>query len=444
MTSSRKSTRGDPEADDLAAEAVRYVDWVDAVAEGLGEGAALLVERPAGGGDHAVGCLVLEADRGEQGGVEPASMLVATLGVEVGGEAEFGLEFEDGVPACAGLEPDIEDVHLFAEVGAAAVGAGGAGGQQGSGAVLVPGVGAFAMEEIDEAFVDLRVVQGLVAGVAEEDGDGDAPDALAADAPVGACGDHVGDALFAPGWIPGDALDLVERALAEGGFAGLLAAGEDGGLHADEPLLGGAEDERLVTAPAVRVAVHEVVRADEGAASAEEVFDGAVGLVDEEALVLGEAVAELALGVDVAGEGQTVALAGGEVVGAVGGGGVDGAGALVGGDVVGEDAEDFAVEEGVLEGGAVQLVALEGGDGLRESERGHLVGGFQDLRRELDGDDVDAVVGDVLKRDVVDLGVEGDGERGGDGPRRGGPDDGEDVAAGEARVEQRGVGLVSL
>ena len=44
---------GDPEADDLAAEALGDVDGIDAVAEGLGDGAALFVERPAGGGDHA-------------------------------------------------------------------------------------------------------------------------------------------------------------------------------------------------------------------------------------------------------------------------------------------------------------------------------------------------------------------------------------------------------
>ncbi len=50
-TSSRKSTEATPEADDLAAEALGDVYGIDAVAEGLGEGAALFVEGPAGGGD---------------------------------------------------------------------------------------------------------------------------------------------------------------------------------------------------------------------------------------------------------------------------------------------------------------------------------------------------------------------------------------------------------
>jgi hypothetical protein len=53
--------------------------------------------------------------------------------------------------------------------------------------------------------------------------------------------------------------------------------------------------------------------------------------------------------VDAGGGVQAVADAGVEVVYAVGGRGVDCAGALVGGDVVGVDAEDGAVEERMLE-----------------------------------------------------------------------------------------------
>ena len=66
--------------------------------------------------------------------------------------------------------------------------------------------------------------------------------------------------------------------------------------------------------------------------------------------------------VDILDFGQVVALAGGEVVDAVGGRGVDGAGALIGGDVGGVDAEDGAVEERVLEGGAVERGAGEEGE----------------------------------------------------------------------------------
>ena len=100
------------------------------------------------------------------------------------------------------------------------------------------------------------VDDGLVAAFAQEDGDGHAPDALAADAPVGAGGDHVGDAFFAPGRVPDDLVDFFDGELAEGGF------GTVGALHwsfkADEPLLGGAEDDGMVAAPAMRIGVLEV------------------------------------------------------------------------------------------------------------------------------------------------------------------------------------------
>ncbi len=252
-------------------------------------------------------------------------MLVAAFGVEVGRGVEFGFEIEDGVPACAGLEPDVEDVDLFAELLVAAAATGGAFGEQSGGFVDVPGVGALFSEEIDDALVDGFVVEGLAAFVAEEDGDGDAPDALARDAPVGTGGDHVGDALFAPGWVPDDLLDLVEGALAEGG--GDAFFGGHWSLHADEPLLGGADDDGVVAAPAVRVGVLEGGGAEECAFFSEEFDDDGVGLEDGEIFVgLCDSATTICAGValeagvvDVLDLGQVVALAGVEVVDAVGG-----------------------------------------------------------------------------------------------------------------------------
>ncbi len=77
---------------------------------------------------------------------------------------------------------------------------------------------------------------------------------------------------------------------------------------------------------------------------------------------------------------QAITLAGGEVVYAVGGSGVDGSGALVGGDVGSVDAEDGAVEKGMLEGDVIELCAGEEGDdvGLRGGLGG--VGGAHEVR----------------------------------------------------------------
>ena len=279
-------------------------------------------------------------------------MLVAAFGVEIGGPVQLRLDIEHGVPGRAGLEPDVEDVHLLAEGGVAA-GAGGAGGENRDGFVDVPGVGAFALEEGDERGVDGGVAERLVAFFAEEDGDGHAPDALAGDAPVRAGGDHVGDALLAPGGIPLDLLDFVERALAEGG------AGERG-LHFDEPLFGGAHNDGLVAAPAVRIGMLNAGRPEQCAVRPQHIHDYRVRLEDRQPLVrliagvhLAARIIHVKLHVD------AVALAGDEVIHAMRRRGVHSAGALLRRHIIRVHSEDAAVEKGMLEGHAIQHRSLE-------------------------------------------------------------------------------------
>src|SRR5215469_4840908 len=333
------------------------------------------------------------------------------------------------------------------------------------------------MEELDNALVDCAIVEWLVAFLAEEDGDGHPPDTLAGDAPVGASLDHVVDAFASPGGVPDNVVDLSEGALAKGGLIPFWIRGQENagfeveyciwgfigfgliqriveeflcrgnfsfghgsrrsihrGFHTDEPLFGCAEDDRVVAAPAVRVGVVDLRAAHEGFARDEEVDDLWVGLEDLQVFVLGQAVAEASGGVDVAELREAVFCAGVEVIGSVGGRCVDGSGALLGGDVVRIDAEDRTVKEGVLERHAIHARALEAGDlrGLGE------IGGFAGLGREGFGDDVNVAVG-VAQGDVVELGVEGDSERGGKGPGGRGPDDGPDGLVAEGGVDLGGV-----
>jgi hypothetical protein len=126
--------------------------------------------------------------------------------------------FANGKPTDAGVEPDVENVSFLAEAFAAAVRAGGVFGQHGVARGKVPGFSALAVEEVDDGTIQCGIEDGLIASVAEEDGDGHAPDALAADAPVGAGGDHVSDALFAPARIPDDLVNLFNGELAVGGL----------------------------------------------------------------------------------------------------------------------------------------------------------------------------------------------------------------------------------
>ena len=94
-----------------------------------------------------------------------------------------------------------------------------------------------------------------------------APDALTRDTPIGTRRDHVGHALFAPGGVPLNFFDGVESFFAEV-FT----------VHADEPLFGGAEDEGVVTAPAVRITVIDFGLAGEGAVLLKDFDDDGIGV----------------------------------------------------------------------------------------------------------------------------------------------------------------------
>ena len=144
-------------------------------------------------------------------------------------------------------------------------------------------------------------------------------------------------------------------------------------LHGDEPLLCGAEDDRIVAAPAMRVGVIDVVARQQCAASFEQLDDFRIGLEDLEAVVFRQSVLDAAGGVYFGGLVEAVAFAGVEVVHAVSRARVDGAGALIGSDVVGQHAEDGAVEKWMLEGGALELRARRRGDLLRRFEMAGLL-----------------------------------------------------------------------
>ena len=232
------------------------VDGIDAVAEGFREGAALLVERPAGGGDHLEGRAVAHADGAEQGGLEPAAVLVAAFGVEVGGEVQLGFDVEDGVPAGAGLEPDVEDVHLFAELCVAA----GAGGVRRAGASA-----ASWMYQASAPSFMKRSTMALLMALSLSGSSHLSQRKTAMGTPQMRWRE-----MHQSGRV---AIMLEMRSSPQAGsqVTRLISSrarwrkvvcvafgGEHRGFHGDEPLLGGAEDDGVVAAPAVRVGVLEV------------------------------------------------------------------------------------------------------------------------------------------------------------------------------------------
>ena len=153
----------------------------------------------------------------------------------------------------AGIEPAVKSIGLLGEVGAAAVRALEADGQDICRFLLEPCVGAFLFKQARDGFNALLGADGLFAVLAIEHGDGQTPAALTGDAPVLALADHRAHAVLAPRGQPADVL---------AGGDGLVLKGVDRA----EPLRGGAEDDGALAAPAVRIAVDDLFRSKENAA----------------------------------------------------------------------------------------------------------------------------------------------------------------------------------
>ena len=178
-----------------------------------------------------------------------------------------------------------------------------------------------------------------------------------------------------------------------------------------------------------------LARAQQGALGAEEIDHARVGVEDLLARELRHLGQEPARLVDRAVDLEAVFHAREVVVPAVAGRGVHDAGAGVERDVLAEHADGVAVDPRVAEAQALQGLALHLRDGLTQRDL-RLVparrrGGAQRLGDEQDvGRALDGIEG------VVRLGMEGQGQVGGQRPGRGRPDDGEDAPAVQVGVRR--------
>ena len=137
------------------------------VAERFRHFAALLVEHETVGQHRVVGRAAARAAAFQQRGMEPAAMLVRAFEIHhlVGaavmlrrmpqGREMLRVFQREGVGR-AGIEPDVEDVVDLFVIGGVVVGRRGSARRR----RLVPGVGAFVRESVDDAGVDLLVDAG--------------------------------------------------------------------------------------------------------------------------------------------------------------------------------------------------------------------------------------------------------------------------------------------
>ena len=310
----------------------------------------MFVERPAVGDDAAIGRSVAHSGGHEQRTVEPAAILVWSFEINVRGPLRA---LQHGKIRGAGIEPHIQNV-VFLPPFCRAAGASCAGRKPFFRRVLVPRVGAFPLEPFHDVAERLEILEPRPAAFAIKNNDGHAPESLARDAPVGAVLDHFVDAFFTPGRNPLYVVDFFERFLAQRFFFSVR-----GLVHLDKPLFGGAEDHRVVAAPAMRVAVLVFVMAQKGAAVGEQFHDDGIRCENIRPPVFGQTPRGDAHGVVRRVYFQSIFLAGNKVVGAVAGGGVHDAAALVERDVVGKNPRHLKGQEGMLEFHAIEIASLE-------------------------------------------------------------------------------------
>src|SRR5262249_38255530 len=120
---------------------------------------------------------------------------------------------------------------------------------------------------------------------AKKDGDRYTPNTLPGDTPIRTGRNHVADALFSPGGNPFDLLDFIEGTLPQG-------APFKGRFHGDKPLLRGPEDDRIMTAPAVRIRMFDLFRTQKNISTLEQLHDRRIRFKDALAVILSKAVAE--------------------------------------------------------------------------------------------------------------------------------------------------------
>ena len=395
-----------PQAQDIGAQVVHHGRRRDHIAYGFGHLAAVAVHREAVGENALVGRLPIAAYAGEQGGLEPAAVLVGTLQVQVCRRLQaLALAQHAGV-GHPRVEPDIQGISDLVVVI-------GLGAQQFARVQFKPGIDARGLDSAGHLFHQRQGLGVQFTGLpVHEQRYGHAPGALARYTPVGAIGQHGIDARLAPLRQPAHLLHRGQRLVQQTVLA-----------HAHEPLGRGPEDDGGLVAPAVGVGVGILLVVQQHAALRQQLDHGGIGLeyilagkvfrIRQVDTVATYRVVHL----------QPVLLPHREVVLAVGRRGVHSAGTGLGGDVLAQDHGHLPVQEAVL-----QQLVFQGGTAAATQylELFQAVAARAVLRQGLGHQQGTAL---ARYQQVLQLRIQADRHIGRQRPGGGGPDGHRDLAA---------------
>ena len=232
-----------PKTNKLCAVLLNDVVGADRVSKRLVHRLTLTVNYPTVSQNGSEGrlCLTRCANRGEKRGLEPSSVLVTALEIDVGGPAEIFSLIKHCVMGRAGIKPTVKRVGLLAKAMRLAA----MRTYESLGKDLVcfhhkPSVRSLFAEELRDDIDGLVVADGLLAIVAIEYGNRQTPMTLTGNTPVGSLSDHLDHSLLSPCGKPLYRLTSLNCRILEG-------------LDRAEPLRSCAEDDGRLTSPAVRI-----------------------------------------------------------------------------------------------------------------------------------------------------------------------------------------------
>ena len=338
--------RSNPQTHYICAILLEDILRSNTIAQRLGHLLALLINNHTVGDNRLVRSLALRSNRSQHRGLEPAAILVIAFQIYVNrGLLTFAV-LDNSTPGGTGIKPYIHGVGFLVELAAAALTLD-ACRQDLSSRHVEPCVGALFTEQISNGLNRLLIYQRLAALLAGEDRNRNTPDTLTGNTPVGTLTDHGGHALLTPAGNPLDVFTSLDCVILER-------------INRAEPLLGGTEDDRIFAAPTMRIAVHDVLGCEKGAAVIQILENNLVGIVNEHTLVLAGFGGVTALAVNRNDNRDVVSLANDKVISTKARSGMNTAGTGIERYMVTGDNQRITVEQRVLGLDQLQIRAENG------------------------------------------------------------------------------------
>ncbi len=408
----------DPEAQDFRPIFLDHFIGSDDVAGRLGHFLAGPVHHKTMGQHRFVGTDAPGAHRSQQGTVKPAAMLVASFQVEVGRVTEIIPVQEHGGITGAGIKPDVQDVGFRLKLPMSTGWTHSSLRQEKGRRFRKPDISTMFGKKIGHPVHQGFIHQGFATFLTIKNRNRHSPDPLAGDAPVGTVFNHPVDALPAPLRNPLHPIYGLKGPLPQ-----VIA------LHGNKPLLGGTENNRFFTAPAVGIGMGKRLAGHQEAQLRQLVNNSLVGVKNKLAGKKLHLVRKPALIVDRGIGFQPILQTNLIVFLSVSGGRMDAAGPGLQGHMIAQDNQRQAIVKGMT---AVKTLQGPGVDLSQNFNLSQFRFGAE-LLLQAGGNNIHIPAGGP-QSDILQLGMQGNGQVGRNSPGSGSPDNQKNPATSQKSI----------